>query len=150
QCCEERGRAGGEGTEKQGERRGGGRGPPRRNCKGVHMTNDTNANTTPGARPSAVGQTHRGDEGAPIMGHPFLQGGFAPIQQEYTVTDLPVTGTIPAHLDGRYLRNGPNPAADVDPATYHWLTGDGMGDGVRLRYGRGVGDSNRRGRPPQH
>ena len=41
----------------------------------------------------------------------MLQGGFAPIHQEYTVTDLPVTGTIPAHLDGRYLRNGPNPVA---------------------------------------
>ena len=80
--CEEPGASACERRAKQRERRGRGRGTARRNCKGVHMTNDTNANTTPGARPSAVGQTHRGDEETPIMGHPFLQGGFAPIQQE--------------------------------------------------------------------
>ena len=82
------------------------------------------------------------------MGPPFLQGGFAPIQQEYTVTDLPVTGTIPAHLDGRYLRNGPNPAAEVDPDTYNWFTGDGMVHGVRLRDGRAEWYRNRWVRTP--
>jgi carotenoid cleavage dioxygenase len=83
------------------------------------------------------------------MGHPFLQGGFAPVQQEYTVTDLPVTGTIPAHLDGRYLRNGPNPAAEIDPDTYNWFTGDGMVHGVRLRDGRAEWYRNRWVRTPQ-
>ena len=28
---------------------------------------------------------------------------------------LRVTGRIPEHLDGRYLRNGPNPVAEVEP-----------------------------------
>ncbi len=47
-----------------------------------------------------------------------------------------MTGHIPEHLDGRYLRIGPNPIAEVDPATYHWFSGDGMVHGVRLRNGR--------------
>src|SRR5258706_15630914 len=75
--------------------------------------------------------------------HPFLEGGFAPVKQEHTVTDLRVTGTIPAHLDGRYLRNGPNPAAEVDPETYNWFTGDGMVHGVRLRDGKAEWYRNR-------
>jgi carotenoid cleavage dioxygenase len=53
-----------------------------------------------------------------------------------TATDLPVTGRIPEHLHGRYLRNGPNPAEEVDPATYHWFSGDGMVHGVALRDGK--------------
>ncbi|OBG80916.1 carotenoid oxygenase [Mycobacterium sp. E3298] len=48
---------------------------------------------------------------------------------------MPVTGRIPEHLDGRYLRNGPNPAEEVDPATYHWFSGDGMVHGVALSGG---------------
>ena len=55
---------------------------------------------------------------------------------EVTATDLPVTGHIPEFLDGRYLRNGPNPVAEVDPATYHWFTGDGMVHGVALQDGK--------------
>ena len=66
----------------------------------------------------------------------YLEGAFAPVDVEQTLTDLTVTGTIPAELDGRYVRNGPNPVgADPDPATYHWFTGAGMVHGVRLRDG---------------
>ncbi|GAA4616732.1 carotenoid oxygenase family protein [Actinoallomurus liliacearum] len=83
------------------------------------------------------------------MNNPFLQGGFAPIRQELTVTDLPVTGTIPGHLDGRYLRNGPNPAGEVDPDTYNWFTGDGMVHGVRIRDGRAEWYRNRWVRTPR-
>ncbi|WP_197498967.1 carotenoid oxygenase family protein, partial [Mycobacterium sp. E3298] len=39
----------------------------------------------------------------------YLEGLLAPVGAEVTATDLPVTGRIPEHLDGRYLRNGPNP-----------------------------------------
>ncbi|EUA19076.1 retinal pigment epithelial membrane family protein [Mycobacterium xenopi 3993] len=53
--------------------------------------------------------------------------------------DLPVTGHIPEYLDGRYLRNGPNPVADVDPVTYHWFSGDGMVHGVAIRDGKAAG-----------
>jgi carotenoid cleavage oxygenase len=83
------------------------------------------------------------------MGNPYLDGGFAPVRQEHTVTDLAVTGTIPAHLDGRYLRNGPNPAAEVDPGTYHWFMGDGMVHGVRIRDGRAEWYRNRWVRTPR-
>ena len=66
------------------------------------------------------------------VSNPYLEGGFAPVSQEVTATDLPVTGRIPEELEGRYLRNGPNPVEPVDPATYHWFTGTGMVHGVRL------------------
>jgi carotenoid cleavage dioxygenase-like enzyme len=72
----------------------------------------------------------------------YLTGAFAPVSQEVTAVDLPVTGTLPAELDGRYLRNGPNPIAP-DPATHHWFTGDGMVHGVRLRGGRAEWYRNR-------
>lgn len=68
--------------------------------------------------------------------NPYLEGLLAPVGAEMTATDLEVTGHIPAHLDGRYLRNGPNPAEEVDPATYHWFSGDGMVHGVALRDGK--------------
>jgi carotenoid cleavage oxygenase len=69
-------------------------------------------------------------------GNDYLRGNFAPVRTEHTAVELAVTGVIPEHLDGRYLRNGPNPIAEVDPVTYHWFTGDGMVHGVRLRAGR--------------
>jgi 8'-apo-carotenoid 13,14-cleaving dioxygenase len=66
--------------------------------------------------------------------HPFLSGIHAPMTQEVTLEDLAVTGTIPAALDGRYLRIGPNPVKP-DPAGYHWFIGDGMVHGLRIRDG---------------
>jgi carotenoid cleavage dioxygenase-like enzyme len=72
----------------------------------------------------------------------YLSGSMAPVTEEVTAFDLPVTGTLPAELDGRYLRNGPNPVAP-DPATYHWFTGEGMVHGVRLRDGRAEWYRNR-------
>jgi carotenoid cleavage oxygenase len=68
--------------------------------------------------------------------NPYLAGNFGPVREETTVTQLEVTGTIPAHLDGRYVRNGPNPVTDPDPASYHWFLGSGMVHGVRVRDGR--------------
>jgi carotenoid cleavage dioxygenase len=76
------------------------------------------------------------------MGNRYLEGNFAPVADEVTVTDLAVTGTIPTWLDGRYLRNGPNPM-NTDPATYHWFTGEGMVHGVRLRDGQAEWYRNR-------
>ena len=65
----------------------------------------------------------------------YLQGNYAPVAAETTVADLPVTGTIPPELDGRLIRNGPNPVDGGDPAA-HWFTGTGMVHGVRLCDGR--------------
>lgn len=66
----------------------------------------------------------------------WLEGQYAPIPGDLTALDLEVIGDLPADLEGRYLRNGPNPVRPVDPAGYHWFTGDAMVHGVRLRDGR--------------
>lgn len=69
------------------------------------------------------------------MTNRYLTDNFAPVPEELTSTDLAVTGSLPEHLDGRYLRIGPNPR--VDPGErYHWFLGDGMVHGVRLEGGQ--------------
>lgn len=73
----------------------------------------------------------------------FLTGEYAPVRAELTEHDLVVTGTLPDWMDGRYLRNGPNPIADVDPDTYNWFTGDGMVHGIRLAGGKALWYRNR-------
>jgi carotenoid cleavage dioxygenase len=73
----------------------------------------------------------------------YLEGPFAPVKEEVTAYDLPVTGRIPPELNGRYLRNGPNPLGHVDPAAHHWMVGEGMVHGVRLRDGRAEWYRNR-------
>ncbi|MGV0606353.1 carotenoid oxygenase family protein [Mycolicibacterium sp. XJ1904] len=83
------------------------------------------------------------------MTNRYLEGAFAPIHDEHTLTDLEVTGTIPDHLDGRYLRNGPNPIGELDPELYHWFIGDGMVHGIRIRDGRAEWYRNRWVRGPQ-
>jgi carotenoid cleavage dioxygenase len=72
----------------------------------------------------------------------FLEGSFAPVAGEITAFDLPVTGRVPAELNGRYLRNGPNPMG-LDEPGYHWFLGPGMVHGVRLRDGRAEWYRNR-------
>ncbi|SDO20490.1 carotenoid oxygenase family protein [Actinacidiphila guanduensis] len=74
---------------------------------------------------------------------PFLHGAFAPATEEVTAFDLPVTGRIPRELDGRYLRNGPNVLGLEDPRAHHWMLGQGMVHGVRLRDGRAEWYRNR-------
>lgn len=69
------------------------------------------------------------------MSNPYLEGNFAPVPDERTDTKLAVSGEIPAALNGRLLRIGPNPV-DPDPAAYHWFLGNGMAHGLRLREGR--------------
>lgn len=79
----------------------------------------------------------------------WLAGNFGPVREEVTAFDLPVTGTIPSELTGRFLRNGPNPVTEVDPASYHWFTGSGMVHGLRLREGRAEWYRNRFVRSPE-
>lgn len=71
----------------------------------------------------------------------FLQGNFAPVQEELTATDLEVRGELPRELNGRLLRIGPNPVAPKEP--YNWFTGNGMVHGIRLREGRALWYRNR-------
>ncbi|GGQ11930.1 carotenoid oxygenase family protein [Streptosporangium pseudovulgare] len=71
----------------------------------------------------------------------YLAGDLAPVPDEIDAADLPITGTLPAELTGRYLRNGPNPLPGQDPG--HWFAGHGMIHGVRLRDGRAEWYRNR-------
>ncbi|MGB8404602.1 MAG: carotenoid oxygenase family protein [Mycobacterium sp.] len=82
------------------------------------------------------------------MTNRYLEGVFAPMPEELTLTDLDVAGTIPDYLDGRYLRNGPNPIGEVDPELYHWFIGDGMVHGIRIRDGKAEWYRNRWVRGP--
>jgi carotenoid cleavage dioxygenase len=70
-----------------------------------------------------------------MSANPYLEGNFGPVDGELTSTELKVTGQIPAELNGRLLRIGPNPV-NADPANYHWFMGNGMAHGLRLREGR--------------
>jgi len=83
-----------------------------------------------------LAQFNRDRMAEPATPNPFITGLNAPMGQELTLSDLVVTGTIPAELDGRYLRIGPNPIAPPKAASHHWFVGDGMVHGVRLQGGR--------------
>lgn len=73
----------------------------------------------------------------------FLEGAFAPVRVESTYTELRVTGSIPAALNGLLARNGSNPIHVTNPATYHWFSGDGMVHGLRLEGGKALWYRNR-------
>ncbi|MCS5570506.1 MAG: carotenoid oxygenase family protein, partial [Pseudomonadales bacterium] len=73
----------------------------------------------------------------------YLEGNFAPVLAESTVTSLDVTGIIPDELTGRFVRNGPNPNDNASRSRYHWFVGRGMVHGVRLDAGRAMWYRNR-------
>ncbi|WED43944.1 carotenoid oxygenase family protein [Legionella cardiaca] len=70
-----------------------------------------------------------------VRKNPYLQGNFAPIQDELFVTDLPIEGELPKELSGIYMRNGPNPL--FEPLSYTFpLDGDGMLHAVYINEGK--------------
>ena len=71
----------------------------------------------------------------------FLQGNFAPVQEEVTVEKLRVEGIIPDDIRGVLLRNGPNPKY-APSGGYHAFDGDGMIHGVEFT-DHGVAYANR-------
>ncbi|WP_283206642.1 carotenoid oxygenase family protein, partial [Methylobacterium bullatum] len=78
----------------------------------------------------------------PRTPHPFVVGVHAPMREELTLWDLPVTGTIPAGLDGRYLKMGANPASRTRRG-HDWFLGDGMVHGLCIKGGRALWYRNR-------
>lgn len=77
----------------------------------------------------------------------WLQGNFAPVASEETVTELRVTGSIPKELSGLFVRNGSNPPSG---SSLHWFLGDGMVHGVRLERGKALWYRNRYVQTPIH
>ncbi len=73
----------------------------------------------------------------------YVEGNYAPVSEEVTLTDLPVVGQIPEELEGRLLRIGPNPIDSVDMENHHWFLGDGMVHGLRLQGGKAEWYRNR-------
>lgn len=76
----------------------------------------------------------------------YLDGVYAPVPDEIETRNLEVTGSLPPELDGRYIRNGPNPklgtTMQVDEGG-HWFAGAGMLHGVRLSGGKAEWYRNR-------
>ncbi len=91
----------------------------------------------------AVANFNRKRMKAPEGGHPYLTGIHKPMTEEVTLANLQVDGEIPAQLDGRYLRIGPNPVTAPDEASYHWFVGDGMAHGIRITDGKAEWYRNR-------
>ncbi len=91
----------------------------------------------------AVANFNRKRMKAPEGGHPYLTGIHKPMTEEVTLANLKVDGEIPAQLDGRYLRIGPNPVTAPDEASYHWFVGDGMAHGIRITDGKAEWYRNR-------
>jgi carotenoid cleavage dioxygenase len=67
--------------------------------------------------------------------NPFLDGNFAPAEQEVTAIDLQVLGELPSYLNGMFVRNSPNPQFPHSKY-YHWFEGDGMLHGVHISNGK--------------
>ena len=71
----------------------------------------------------------------PVHDIPALSGNSAPVHQEDVFDNLTVIGQVPADLNGRYVRNGPNAFYTPD-WRYHAYDGDGMLHAVRFRQGQ--------------
>ena len=73
---------------------------------------------------------------------PFVAGIHRPMRSELTLEHLAITGSIPAGLNGRYLKMGANPVSP-DPAGNHWFLGDGMVHGIAIQDGQALWYRNR-------
>lgn len=67
--------------------------------------------------------------------HPYLQGPWAPVFEEWLDDDCPVSGEMPRDLDGVYLRNTANPV-HAPLGRHHPFDGDGMLCALHLHEGR--------------
>ena len=75
-----------------------------------------------------------------------LQGNWAPVKEELTVSDLEVKGEVPKEINGLYVRNGMNPRSGFSD---HWFFGNGMLHGFNFENGK-VSYKNRYVRTPYY
>ncbi len=108
----------------------------------AHMVTKTVKNTMLKAV-MALSHYNRSRRKAPNRPHPYLTGIHEPMKDEHTLGNLQVTGAIPSALDGRYMRIGPNPVTEENPADYHWFAGEGMGHAIRIKDGQALWYHNR-------
>ncbi|MCJ2062989.1 carotenoid oxygenase family protein [Methylobacterium sp. J-088] len=78
----------------------------------------------------------------PWTQHPFVIGVHTPMREELTLRNLCVSGTIPAGLNGRYLKMGANPAGPTTRG-HDWFLGDGMVHGLCIEDGKALWYRNR-------
>lgn len=83
----------------------------------------------------------------PVTPH-FFTGNYAPIDAEYDIPVLDVSGHIPAALSGALYRVGPNPQFAPRDDNYHWFSGDGMVHAFFIANGQ-VSYRNRWARTPK-
>ncbi len=78
-----------------------------------------------------------GSADAASVENPYVLGVFAPVDRELTLShdELEVIGTVPADLNGVYLRNGPNRQFPA-PGRFHLFDGDGMIHAVHFENGK--------------
>ncbi|WP_108811621.1 carotenoid oxygenase family protein [Sphingorhabdus sp. Alg231-15] len=67
--------------------------------------------------------------------HPYRNGAWTPVFEELETDQLEIIGTIPADIDGIYVRNTENPVHD-SIGRYHPFDGDGMIHTLRIRDGK--------------
>ena len=75
-----------------------------------------------------------------------LQGNWAPVKEELTVSDLEVKGEVPKEINGLYIRYGMNPRSGFSD---HWFFGNGMLHGFNFEDGK-VSYKNRYVRTPYY
>ena len=56
----------------------------------------------------------------------YFKDNFAPVQEEHNESCTNIIGSVPADLNGAFLRIGANPVFVNDPESYHPFAGDGM------------------------
>lgn len=104
-------------------------------------TGTTSATSTTSTVPGSTVSAPPYDPSLPY----WMQGNFAPVDDEIESFTLEIEGSLPTELDGLYVRNGSNPAGG---SSAHWFLGDGMVHGIRLHNGRAEWYRNRWVRTP--
>ncbi|MDE0854610.1 MAG: carotenoid oxygenase family protein [Nevskia sp.] len=71
----------------------------------------------------------------PADDHPYLNGAWTPMTEEWDADDLTVEGSLPRDLNGVYLRNSENPVHQP-LGKYHPFDGDGLLHSIHFHDGR--------------